>query len=104
MPMNPAAIWVSNKPARDRAAGQLEDLEVLVGGVQDGDAGPVEDLGERVRSTGERVDQREAVAPRQLHERELREVGALAVELRVEGVRRGVAEVVDDLGESGLGD
>ena len=77
---------------RDGAAGEVEDLEVLVGGVQHRERVAVEDLGERREVDRERVDQDQAAVPGELHQRDLRVVGALAVELGVERVRRLVAQ------------
>src|SRR6187402_3149311 len=70
--------------------------------MEDCDAGTFEDLRERTEVDLERVDQRESVTPRQLHEGEFRVVRALAVELGVERVRGLVAEDVEDRLESGL--
>ena len=102
-PTNPAAIWVSNRWAGTGAAGQLEHLEVLVGGVQHGHAVAVEDLGQRGDVDGQRVDQGQPVAPGHLHQGQLREVGALAVELGVDRVGRRVAQGVEHGGEAGVG-
>ena len=71
---------------RDRADGVGEHVEVLLGGVGDGDGRALEQPGQRRRVDRQRVDQHEAAGPGDLHQREAREVGLLAVELGVDGV------------------
>ena len=89
MPTNPAAIWVSNSVVGHGAAGQVEHLEVLVGRrAARRRPGPSRISAKRRDVDGQRVDQGQAVAPGELHQRELREVGALAVELGVDRVGR----------------
>jgi hypothetical protein len=89
----------------DGAAAALEDLEVLSGGVHDGPARALEDLGEGMEVEGERVEEREAPGPGDLHQRELREVRALAVELGVHAVPVGSDELLDHLAQvAGVGD
>ena len=63
-----------------------EHVEILLGGVEDGQTGPIEQRHELIDVRTLRVDQHQLVVPRELHQRQLRVVGPLAVELRVEGI------------------
>ena len=56
-------------------------------------------VGERAHVARERVDERDAVRPRDLHQAELRPVGALAEELGVEPVRGLVEEHAHEIGQ-----
>ena len=71
---------------RHRSARQFEHFEVLGGRVEHGDSRRVEHLGQRCDIYGDGIDEDHLVRPRQLQQCELGEVGALAVELGVEGV------------------
>ena len=84
------------------ADGVGEHVEVLLGGVQHGDGVGVEQLGEQLRVDGERVDEGDAAGPGDLDQRQAREVGALAMELGVEGVSRLDDELVDEIEEVDL--
>ncbi len=66
----------------------IEDLEILGRGVQHGQSVPVEDLGQRRDVDRQRVDDDEPVGVGELHQRHLGVVGALPVELGVDGVDR----------------
>ena len=101
-PRKPAASWVSNRRAGHGAADGEQDLEVLAGGVDDGQAGSVEQLGHRRDVDGEGVDEDDLVVPGELHEGELGEVRALAVELGVERPDLDVAEPVEQVGQGGV--
>ena len=72
----------------------LDDLEVLLGRVQDGDALAVEDLGERRDVDGQRVDEGDAALPGELEQGEMGKVGPLPVELGVEPVDLAVRELL----------
>ena len=94
-PTNPAATWVSNSASRDGAAGQLEHLEVLVGGVDDGHGGPSRPWR---AARGRRPAGRRAPIPLATRAAPgpAGEVGALAVELGVERVGLDLDQLVDD--------
>lgn len=83
------------KPPRRRAARPFEDLEVLFGGVDDGERRTREHLGEGRDVDGERVDERDPPRPGDLQERETGEVGPLPVELGVERVGLDTPQLVE---------
>jgi hypothetical protein len=89
------------KSRRRRPARPLEDFEILVGGVDDGEPRTGEHLGERRDVDGERVDEGDPAGPGDLEEGETREVGPLPVELRVEGVLADALELVDEGAQRG---
>ena len=64
--------------------------------MEDGDHVTLENTPERREVDDQRVDQNESGGPGDLHEREAGEVGALAQELGVDGVRRFVQDLLDD--------
>ncbi len=102
-PVKPGRDLGVEEVGRHGAALELEDLEVLVGGVQHGDLRAPQDLGERRHVDRQRIDEHELARPGQLHQGELREVGALPVELGVERVGVDRAEGRDDVAEPGVG-
>ena len=67
--------------------------------MHDRKARSVENLGEGVQVDLQGVDQAHAVAVRDLDHRDVREIGAFAVELRVDGVAGRVAEASHELRE-----
>ena len=71
---------------RHRPADVGQHVEVLLSGVQHGERLRVEEPSQRVRVDRERVDEDDLARPRQLEQRELREVGPLAMELGVHRV------------------
>ncbi len=89
------------EPPRNRPAGTLENLEVLLGGVQDCQALAAEDLCERRDVDRERVHERDPALPGELEEGEVGEVGPLPVELGVEAVDLAARELVDKSVEGG---
>jgi hypothetical protein len=69
---------------RADAAGPLQDLEVLAGGVHDARDRALQQLAQRGHVHRQGVDHDDVVTRRQLQQGQLGEVGALAVELGVE--------------------
>ena len=90
------------KPRRGGTARPLEDLEVLVGGVDDGQSRTGKHGGEGRDIDGERVDERDPTVPGDLEEGEPGEVAPLTVELGVERVLVGAPELVDESAERDL--
>ncbi len=88
-----------DQPGRDGPTGSLEHLHVLARRVHDGEARPVQHLRERREVHGERVDHRDAVRVGDLHDGDVGEVGALAVELGVDRVLVLVDQAVDEATE-----
>ncbi len=88
---------------RHDPAGPFEDLEVLVGGMHDAGAGPLEDLAEGGDVDGERVHQGDAPGPGDLHEGELGPVRALPMELGVDPVQRLALQGGHEVLEGGIG-
>jgi hypothetical protein len=84
---------------RGAPTGQLENLEILTGGMDEGGAVPGQDVAEGRDVDGERVDEDDVVGPGQLHEGKLWKVGLLPVELGVETDERLVGEGVENVGE-----
>src|SRR5690606_28995966 len=74
----------------------VQDLEVLAGGVHHHETGSFEDRPQRGEVDRQGVDQHEAVGPGDLHQGQLRIVGALPVELRVDREPGLVDQLVDD--------
>jgi hypothetical protein len=87
---------------RHRADGVGQHVQVLLGGVGDGDGGALEQLGQRARVDGQRIDQHEAARPGDLHQGEARVVRLLAVELGVDGVPGLVDQLSQEVVEIGL--
>ena len=85
------------------SAAAAQHLEVLLRGVEHPDAVAVEELRERPDVDRERIDQRDEVGHSQLHERDLRVVGALTVEFGVERIGGRGGHVLDDFGECFVG-
>jgi len=90
------------KPRRGGAARPFEDLEVLVGGVDDGQSRTGKHGGEGRDVDGERVDERDPAVPGDLKEGQPGEVAPLTVELGVERVLVGAPELVDESAERDL--
>ncbi len=88
--------------AGDRATRAFEDLEILAGGVHDGEPRPLEHLGQRGEVDLEGVDEHDAVLVGDLHQGDVGEVRPLAVELGVHRVALLFDETLDDLGERGI--
>ena len=88
---------MSTSRAGHGAAGVGEHVEVLLGGVEHGETRSLEQRHELVHIGGEWIDQRDLIAPRQLHQGQLRVVRPLPVELGVEGVARLGQDLLDDL-------
>ena len=84
------------------AAGRHEHVEILRGRVGHRDPGAAEDGGQRSGVDRERVDEGDLVGPGDLNEGEVRDVGALGVELGVEPVELLARELVDQRIEAGL--
>ena len=84
--MNPAPIWVSNMRRGCGAALVLEHFQVLFGGMEHRQAITLQQLGQRGDGHFQRVDDGQLVLPGNLNQRHPGVVGALAVELGVEGV------------------
>ncbi|CAB5025019.1 unannotated protein [freshwater metagenome] len=87
------------QPSGQGVAGQVEHFEVLGGGVHDGEAIAREHLGQRLERHGQRIDECDAALPGNLYEGHLRVVGALAMELGIDGVARLVEEFGDQIVE-----
>ena len=86
-------------PARRGAGGVFEHLEVLASGMQDRQGVGLEHGAHRRRIDGERVDEVDDVIDLDLDQRQLREIRAFAVELGVDRVRVGRADLLDERGE-----
>ena len=65
---------------------RLEDVEVLFGRVHDGNAWTREDVAQRFGIDGEGIDEDHLIGPSDLDQGQLGVVGALEVELGVDGV------------------
>src|SRR5512143_3285524 len=79
-----------------------EDVEVLLRGVQHGDGVTGEQAPQWSKVDSQRVDQSGLAVDGELDERQLREVGPLAMELGVEGIARFLGQTVDECLEIGL--
>ena len=83
--------------ARSSAAGTFQDLQVLIGGVGDHDPWATEHVAQSGHVDGQGVDERHldrfagAVGPGQLEQGQRGPVGALPVELGIQGVSVGLA-------------
>ncbi len=90
------------QPGRHGATGPAQHLEVLLGGVEDGQPRTVEQGGEGADVDRQGVDQGRLATPRQLQQGQLGVVGPLPVELGVEGIGRLGGGSGKDLGEAGV--
>jgi hypothetical protein len=85
-PHEPRGHLRVGKPAGSDAAGPLEYLEVLAGGVHEAQARPVEQRAQAADVNRQRIDLHDVLAGCDLQQGELRVVGPLPVELGVECV------------------
>ncbi len=88
---------------RDAPGGVREHVEILLRRVEDCQRVRFEQPSEGADVDGQRVDEHEVAGPRQLEQRQLREVRAFTVELGVERVPRLGDEPLDDRSELGVG-
>jgi hypothetical protein len=95
-PDEPRGHLCVGKPAGSDAAGPLEYLEVLTGGVHETQAGPVEQRAQAADVDRQRIDLDDVVAGRKLEQGELCVVGPLPVELGVECVGGRAAGRLDE--------
>ncbi len=73
-----------------------QHIEVLLGGVEDGDDIGLEEWPERRDVDCERIDEHQLAGPGELHQCERREIRAFSMELGVDGVPRLFEQLGDD--------